>query len=65
MRRELEPAVAGLQALVATNPAVGAAALEVARTELDRLEAGLHTPRVRLDGLRLILVTDQETDSDD
>jgi hypothetical protein len=65
MRRELEPAVAGLQALVATNPAVGGAELEVARTELDRLGAGLHTPRVRLDGLRLILVTDQETDSDD
>lgn len=65
MRRELEPAVTGLQALVATNPTVGAAELEVARTELDRLETGLHTPRVRLDGLRLILVTDQETDSDD
>ncbi len=57
--------MAGLQALVATNPTVGAAELEVARTELDRLETGLHTPRVRLDGLRLILVTDQETDSDD
>lgn len=60
MRRELEPTVAGLQALAASNPAVGAAELEAAKTELARLEAGLKTPRVRLDGLRLILVTDDE-----
>ena len=45
------------EVVLATNPTVGAAELEVARTELDRLETGLHTPRVRLDGLRLILVT--------
>jgi ATP-dependent helicase HepA len=55
MRRELEPAVARLQALVATNPTVSAAELEAAQAEMDQLDRGLRAPRVRLDGLRLIL----------
>jgi ATP-dependent helicase HepA len=60
MRRELEPAIAGLQARVATNPSDGPAELAAAQTELDLLTAGLQSPRVRLDGLRLILITDDE-----
>jgi ATP-dependent helicase HepA len=59
MRRELEPAVAALQALATTNPA-SLPDLERAQQELVRLEAGLQLPRVRLDGLRLTLIVDEE-----
>lgn len=50
MRRELEPMVARRQ--------LQGAGADVVQAELERLDAGLRAPRVRLDGLRLILVTD-------
>jgi ATP-dependent helicase HepA len=67
MRRELDPVIARLQALSATHAdtgeaamghAVGLVELEAAQAQMQQLDDGLLTPRVRLDGLRLILVTD-------
>ena len=37
--------------------------LEAAQQELTRLEAGLQSPRVRLDGLRLILVVGEHDET--
>jgi hypothetical protein len=56
MRRELEPAVARLADLATANPSIAPAELEVARAELATLDEGLMRVRVRLDGLRLIVV---------
>jgi len=58
MRRELEPVIARLQVLSETN-AVGSVEFEAAQEELQQLDEGLLAPRVRLDGLRLILLTDE------
>lgn len=54
MRRELEPMVARRQ--------LQGVDADVAQAQLERLDAGLQTPRVRLDGLRLILVTEEWDD---
>jgi ATP-dependent helicase HepA len=59
MRRELEPVVTRLQGLSETNPAVGTVELDAARAELQQLDEGLLAPRVRLDGLRLILLLEE------
>jgi len=56
MRRELEPAVVRLADLATANPSIAPAELEVARAELATLDEGLMRVRVRLDGLRLIVV---------
>ena len=58
MRRELEPVIARLQVLSETY-AAGSVELDAARVELQLLDEGLLVPRVRLDGLRLILFTDE------
>ena len=57
MRRELQPMVARLTELAAVNESVSTAELEAARTELATLDAGLAGVRVRLEGLRLIVLT--------
>jgi ATP-dependent helicase HepA len=56
MRAELEPVVARLVELAQVNPSVGREEIDVARGELAALDQGLRGVRVRLDGLRLILV---------
>ena len=59
MRVELEPVVARLTELAAVNPAVGAEEIAAVRGELAALDEGLQGVRVRLDGLRLILVVEE------
>ena len=59
MRTELEPVVARLTELAVVNPAVGVEEIAVARSELTVLDEGLQDVRVRLDGLRLILVAEE------
>ena len=56
MRDELEPVVARLGELAEVNPSVGEEEIAAAASELAALDAGLQNVRVRLDGLRLILV---------
>ena len=56
MRSTLEPAVERLVELARVNPAVGEEEIAIARAELVALSAGLDGARVRLDGLRLVLV---------
>lgn len=57
MRGALEPAVQRLIELSHVNPAVGEAEIEAARSELSALADGLDGVRVRLAGLRLLLVS--------
>ena len=57
MRRELEPTVHRLEQLALVNPRLRSADVEEARAELDALEQGLGGVRVRLDALRLIVVS--------
>ena len=59
MRAELEPVVARLTELATVNPAVGAEEIAAAQSELAALDEGLQGVRVRLDGLRLILVAEE------
>ena len=56
MREELEPAVQRLVALAQANPTLDQAEIAAARTELATLTEGLERIRLRLDGLRLILI---------
>jgi len=56
VRDVLEPSVQRLLDLAQVNPAVGETEIAVARAELAALMEGLETVRVRLDGLRLVLV---------
>ena len=56
MRAALEPAVERLVELAQVNAAVGEEEIAAARSELTALSAGLEGVRVRLDGLRLVLV---------
>ena len=56
MRDELEPVVARLSELARVNPSVGEDEIAAAQSELAALDEGLQGLRVRLDGLRLILV---------
>ena len=56
MQQELEPAVMRLVALAKVNPAVSADEVEAARGELAVLDKELQDIRIRLDGIRLILV---------
>ena len=56
MRAELEPVVVRLVELAQVNPAIDIEEIDAARGELAALDEGLRGVRVRLDGLRLILV---------
>ena len=56
MRDALEPAVLRLVELAQVNPAVGEEEISVARAELAALTEGLDGVRLRLGGLRLVLV---------
>ena len=56
MHRALEPAVHRLVELARVNPAVGEEEIAVARNDLAVLSEGLRSVRIRLDGLRLVLV---------
>ena len=57
MRDALEPAVQRLIERSHVNPAVGEEEIEAARSELSALSDGLNGVRVRLAGLRLLLVS--------
>lgn len=57
MQLELDPAIRRLAELAAVNPAVRATELDAAKAELAALQEGLMRVRVRLDALRLIVVT--------
>ena len=57
MRGVLEPAVQRLIEMSHVNPAVGETEIETARVELSALAEGLDSLRVRLAGLRLVLVS--------
>ena len=57
MRSALEPAVERLVELARVNPSISAEEIGVARAEMAALAKGLDGVRVRLDGLRLILVS--------
>jgi ATP-dependent helicase HepA len=57
VRGALEPSVQRLVELARVNPAVGAEEIAVARAELAALIEGLDGVRVRLVGLRLVLVS--------
>lgn len=59
MRRELEPVVDRWRALAARHPGEGEAELAAARDEMAQLDEGLQAVRVRLDGARIVLVTDE------
>lgn len=56
MHEELQPMVARLRELSKVNPSVGEEEIAAAEGELAALDEGLQGVRVRLDGLRLILV---------
>ena len=56
MRSELEPTVTRLKDLAKVNPSIGEGEIEAASDTLTALDQGLARARVRLDGLRLILV---------
>ncbi len=56
MRRELEPAVQRLTALEKLNPAVTTQEVDAASEQLQQLNDGLGSVRVRLDALRLLVV---------
>ncbi len=57
MRGVLEPAVQRLIELSRVNAAVGQTEIEAARAELSALADGLDSVRVRITGLRLVLVS--------
>ena len=59
MRGVLEPGVQRLVELARVNAAVGEAEIAAARAELEALAEGLDSVRVRLAGLRLVLVSDE------
>ena len=56
MRSELEPTVARLVELAKVNESISDEEIEAASSALAALNEGLHSARVRLDALRLILV---------
>ena len=56
MQASLDPAVERLEELARINPAVCEEEIAAARAERDALAAGLDGVRIRLDGLRLVLV---------
>jgi len=56
MRQELEPVVTRLIALAQVNPSVSEEEISAAGAELAALDQGLQEVRIRLDGVRLILV---------
>ncbi len=56
MRSELEPTVARLKELAKVNPSIDDSEIEAAGDALSELDEGFARARVRLDGLRLIVV---------
>lgn len=56
MLSELTPMISRLEELARVNPSVTAADLDAARAELTALDDGLAGVRIRLDGLRLLIV---------
>ena len=57
MYQELEPVVARLTELAKVNPSIRDEEIHAARKELANLDEGLQSVRIRLDGLRLLLVS--------
>ena len=57
MYQELEPVVARLTELAKVNPSISDEEIHAARKELANLDEGLQSVRIRLDGLRLLLVS--------